>query len=1230
MEAKFEKIRRQANSKLENQKLYARTLIAIEETIREQNGTLSPVAYFGAIMTTLQATASENEVTGALLYLLNDVFPDLPQSVLRSKFNDIMPILEGVYELNKDQQPVVRSIIGCMQELLANQDASVWSMPLAKKAYQMLLILSANASPKARKAAQDAVRSILSRSPPPCTVHPAANGTAEFILRVLQETTKSDQHATQQILALLRSIIPYWPPNQFSTLCQTLLQLPKFNNIFLTKAAFEVFETLFDAQETDIDEPKFAALLRSICDMKPAAVDDRLLPTWLMIISKAYPAYAKVNSGQCGADIATVFSVIFNDFQQESRSYKSIANCLIALLDYCVTDDMVAQASQGIENGVTQIVSVVESGLGVHFQPAWVQVMMVQQALFKRLHFASSPLMNGCVALLGELRLSPAESYKEQLDKTLGAAIATMGPEHFLAILPLNLEGNEGGIGRAFLLPLLKTYTTNTNLAYFVNVLMPLGDRLAEKGQQAKDREMELQAKVYETLVNQIWSLAPGFCDLPKDLCITFNDSVAERFSSLLYSQPELRPTVAQSLQYLVDKNQALVRSAASDEDLQKAYGVSKTQAGENLKHMSKFSVNYLAVFFNVYSQIAAAYRGFLAEVIKSYLSVATPQDVNSTFKKVLGLLSQALESGNTTPATNDPSMPPPMSHTMLDLAVVMIPYLDAESIELLYNGTVTSLLGKEDEPPLQKKGYKVLKHLIDSPKGRQVALNHIDELQSKVLEATASCTVSARKDRIKGLFSIVQILPSSDLHFIPAILSETVVSSKDSNEKTRNVAFSLLVEMGEKMKQGGVVKNSKLEGLDETVPDAPASIGEYFTMVTAGLAGTTAHMIAATITALSRIFFEFKDEISADLALELLETINVFVGANNREIVRSALGYLKVCIVVLDDSLLGPQLVQVVDSLLKCSHQTKNHFKPKIRHIFERLIRRFGYERVAEAVPQEDKKLISNIQKRRMRAKRKKAAATNGDESSDEEDNAARQSAKKVGAGFHDAYEEVLYGSESELEGSDDEDNEMISNVKAALAAKQGGNKKKNQKQDADTFIREGADDTPLDFLDRSALARITSTKPQQKKKQSLAKSAQYNDEGRMIFNESDDSDSGDDSDGGEEVDETDYYMLAQKSADGFVRTEQNKIRFKKGGKDVDDDDAMDVDEESAKRKKKKAVKKQYELIGKEYRSKRAGGDVKSKDKADPYAYMPLGKVIKKKGRSKGPRVTFTGRVKR
>ncbi|ORZ12697.1 NUC173 domain-domain-containing protein [Absidia repens] len=1210
MDGKFDKIRKQANSKLENQKLYGQTLIAIEE------------------LSTLQSAQDSSDIVGALLYLLDEVLTEVPVPILRSKFSSVIPMLDAAYEQFNEEQPIVRSIIGCYQGFLVAQDAQTWSMPVTKKCYHVLLVLSANASPKARKRAQDAVRTILSNPPPPSVVHPAANITAEFILRVLHEATKTDQHAAQQILALLQSIVQYWPPNHFTILCQTLLQLPRLNNIFLTKASFDVFESLFDAQETDIDEDKFANLLSAICELKPAAYDERLLPTWLLMISKAYPAYAKMNPATCATDLPVVYGLIFNDFQQESKNYTQIAKCLSTLIDYCISDAMVAEAAAGQTNGISEVVAITESGLGVHFQSAWKQVMMVQETLFRKLHRASAPLMNKCLALLGEIRLSPGESYKEQLDKTLGAAVATMGPDNFLAILPLNLETptSSASVGRAFLLPLLKTYTTNTTLTYFVDELIPLGDRLAEKAESATNRELALQAKVYETLLHQIWSLAPGFCDLPMDLAHAFTDQVAERFSSLLYTQPELRPTISQALQFLVEKNQQLAKSNADDAHLIKAYGISKAEAADNLEHLGKFAVNYLAVFFNVYSQIAPNNRGFMGDVIKAYLAVTSPQDINETFKKVLGLLSQALESGEPQVAA-DPSLPPPMSQTMLDLSIIMIPFLGPESSELLYNGTITSLLDKEDAPLLQKKGYKILCHLLESPQAQPVIRAHFAELQTKLLDATMSCTPSARKDRVKTLMLVVRLLDASDLHFIPAIMSEIVVALKDNGEKCRTFAFTALVDMGNKMKEGGLVKTSQLQGMDAGAPDAEANLSEFFTMLTAGLAGTTAQMIGATITALSRVFFEFKDDLPGEVASELLQTVNVFVASNNREIVKGALGYIKVCIVVLDNSILGPQLDTIVDHILKCSHQHRN-FKLKIRHVFERLIRRFGYDAISQMVPEDDKKLISNIQKRRLRAKRQKNERAAAEDESDNEEIANRMSAKKV-TGYHDAYEEVVYGSESELEGSDDDDEHMGQSSGAAASA----NKKKGgrQQQQSNTYIRENAGGV-LDFLDRSALGQISSSKPSARKSKAGAAQAggarsmfAENEDGRMVINDDDNKQKSKDSNGNDEPKEENYYMEAVRSADGFTRDRRNRIKFKKGEKDAEDDD-MDVDEGTGK-KKKNAVK--FERIGKEFRSKRAGGDVKRKDQADPYSYVPLNKVIKKKGKQTS-RMTFTGRLKK
>ncbi|KAI9247319.1 NUC173 domain-containing protein [Sporodiniella umbellata] len=1196
MEAKLERIRKQVTSKLENQKLYAQTLIAVEE------------------MTTLQSSQGSAELVGALLYVLDEVFPFLPQSVLRSKFNEVHAILEKVFEEHKEENPIVRSIIGCFQELLAFQDGPNWTMPLVKKAYQQILILSVNASPKARKKAQGAVQVILSRPPPPIMIHPAADMTADFVLRVLREATKSDQQAAQQVLALLQTIVPYWPPRKFSALCQVLLQLPKFNNMFLTKAAFDVFESLFDAQDTDLDNDQFAGLLGAICELKPDAVDEKLLPTWLLIVGKAFPAYARMNPNRCGEEIHTVFRLIFADFQKDTRCLHQIANCLSILVEYCVTDQMIEDASSGEQNGLTEIIQTLEHGLGIHFQPAWIHVMTVQQAMFYKLKHFAAPLLNKVVSLIGELRLSPAEAYKEQLDKTLGVAISKMGPEFFLKILPLNLENtSSSGIGRAFLLPLLKTYTTNTSLSYFVNALIPLGDRLAQKGEAAASRDLEIQAKVYETLVHQIWSLAPGFCDLPTDLSRAFNDSVAERFSSLLYSQPELRPTIAQALQFLVEKNQTLANSDAEDAHLIKVFGLTKAEGVQNLQFLSRFAVNYLAVFFNVYSQISPQFRGFMADVIKAYLTITPTDDVNTTFKKVLGMLSQALESNDPAPAA---SAVAPMSHTMLDLVIIMIPFLDAESCDLLYSGTVQSLLNKEDDSTLQKKGYKVLNHLMSHPNGQKVIAHHLEELEQHLLESTGACTISAKKDRIKTLQGVVSNLTPADLHFIPAILSEVVLASKDNNEKTRNFAFDLLVTMGEKMKTGGIIKASRLEGFDASMPDTQANLQEYFTMVTAGLAGTTAHMISATIGALSRVFFEFKDDIPPELTFELLQTVNVLAASNNREIVKGAIGYVKVCIVILDAGIVQPQLPSIVHSLLKCLQQHRSHFKVKVRHLFERLIRKFGFDTVANLMPEDDRKMINNVQKRRLRAKRKKTATQ---EDSDDEDNehSARTVAKK--GAFQDAYEEVLYGSDSEID--DDSDNEMVQTVKAAAETlKQQKKKKAKQMQQQQAFIRED-EDSPLDFLDRSALGHISSSKPTQRKVKNNKGAFAENDDGRLVIAEP--IKGGDQAEDDEAAE--DYYMQHVTNPDGFVRDKRNRIKFKKG-KDATED-SMEVDDEEGSKKKK--VTQRFEKIGKEFRSKKAGGDVKRKGQVDPYSYVPLSKVVKKKGR-RDQKVTYTGRVKK
>lgn len=165
--------------------------------------------------------------------------------------------------------------------------------------------------------------------------------------------------------------------------------------------------------------------------------------------------------------------------------------------------------------------------------------------------------------------------------------------------------------------------------------------------------------------------------------------------------------------------------------------------------------------------------------------------------------------------------------------------------------------------------------------------------------------------------------------------------------------------------------------------------------MVAGGLAGATPHMISATVTAISRLVFEFKgghgmpclaytlsanllcyaDTIGSEMQIEIFMTLLVFLSSSNREIIKSTLGYVKLAVHTLPADLLRPHLSNLVPALLTWSHDHKNHFKAKVRHIFERMIRRFGWNDVYQASGEEQaSKVLVNIKKRKERAKRRRA----------------------------------------------------------------------------------------------------------------------------------------------------------------------------------------------------------------------------------------------------------------
>ena len=94
--------------------------------------------------------------------------------------------------------------------------------------------------------------------------------------------------------------------------------------------------------------------------------------------------------------------------------------------------------------------------------------------------------------------------------------------------------------------------------------MVPLSEVMFQRTLDHGNAEKTMTIKVFETVVQQVWSTLPGYCDLPLDVPAAVDQPFAELLSNLLYKQPELRVDVCRGLQNLVESNQAVLASPKS------------------------------------------------------------------------------------------------------------------------------------------------------------------------------------------------------------------------------------------------------------------------------------------------------------------------------------------------------------------------------------------------------------------------------------------------------------------------------------------------------------------------------------------------------------------------------------------------------------------------------------------------------------------------------------------
>ncbi|RDB25177.1 Ribosomal RNA-processing protein 12 [Hypsizygus marmoreus] len=1240
MEQALSKIRPHTSSALAHQKTPAILLIALESTFREQKTDSTPTAYFAALLTTLDGTihkqrsgSDEAHVLHAELYLLGLIAPFVPFPVIRTNLNTILSLTGPLFPSLNPHAPALRSQLSLYHAVFQSLDRTQLDTQGIRQIFASILQLCLDLRPKVRRKAADVVKDILAAPPTPLVRHPYSARVAEWIKSALSDVSAgplskpktgrapetSGPDTAIHIVAFLRPVLPNLPPASIPPIANLLLALPRLGNPYLSRSTYSVLSDLFSLPPEDGTQvgEHLSDVLNVVLSSPPSKSDTTLSPAWVNVLGNAFSVYQAPNAEAYAAELGKVWKTIWGFLESSDAPTRKAAAQSLGVLCRCFTPALISSALQdrGSKSTLGKIIAQATEALNsLSYARAMPELLSILSSLITSLRYSPGPpatptaaesLLLPLIKHVGDLRIQKGFEYKEDADATLATAMSVLGPEVLLRVLPLNLEPSDrqaGGEPRAYLLPLLPQQHPSP-LGHFVSYFVPLSERMFDLQSTAEAEGRQSEAKVWSVLVAQIWSGLSGYCWGTRDLKQSLTPSFSQLLSQLLYGQPELRPAVLKALKIMVDSNVAL--ASLKEREIPSRDVMSPAEAAQNVAFLQTQAESWLAVFFNVFGTVGRDSRGMIGDAISVWASIADEQEITKAFGKVVNLFKTNMaDSEKAPPQHTGQHESGSLTATTQDILILLLPYLSATDATALFQLCMTpEVLGGKDNG-VQKRGYKILTKTVESGKislDAEAVIRRLEELSDGLSPA-------AKKDRFNLLSLIIPRIPSSAMHVIPSLIPEAVLGTKEPSEKARTAAFEVILAMGRKMNEGGVVKRNLIDGMDEeSVTDTAANVEEFLTMLAGGLAASP-HMISATVTAISRLVFEFKDIISPKMHTEIFTTLLVFLSSANREIVKSILGFIKLAVHTLPTEIIQPHLKELVPALLAWSHDHKNHFKAKVRHIFERMIRRFGWDEVYSCAGEEEAaKVLVNIKKRKERAKRKKNNRNDGGE---------EETVAPAKAATGDAFEDVLYGSESELDDSEDE---MPSQPTKP-------SKKKAQEHGARLRVD---DDEPMDLL-QGAASRITNAGSNRRRKpgQDAAHFKTDEDTGKMII---DGENSSDNEDAGPSIDVAGTaYRESITSVDGFTRGPNGRVKFnkdtKKRRREVDEAEDVEMADREATVQTKKTKRKAEPNLGHEFKAKKAGGDIKKKG-IDPYAYMSLSQAAKKGGHGRRSNLGIAGK---
>ncbi|KAA8544895.1 hypothetical protein F0562_019710 [Nyssa sinensis] len=967
---------------------------AMSQELKDQNLPLTPVAYFGAICSSLDRLSADTEPPGhvvdALLTILSMVLPRISVAILKKKTEYISELVVRSLRSKPITPSVVASGLKCISHLLIVREKASWSD--ASSLYGILLGYVTDDHPKVRRQSHMFLRDVLLSFQGTSVLAPASEAITNIFERFLLFAGGSNASASEgpkgaqkvlYVLDALKDCLPLMSLRFSTSVMKYFKSLLELHQPLVTRRITDSLNVLCLHPTLEVSPEVLLVLLCSLAlsiSANETSADGMTFTARLLCVGMK--RIYSLNRQICVVKLPVVFNA-FRDIlslEYEEALFAAMDGCKSLILA-CIDESLIKQGVDQIMASATvdtrksgptiieKVCATIESLLAYRYAAVWDMSFQVVSAMFEKLGLYSSYLLRGTLKILADMQKLPDEDfpYRKQLHECIGSALGAMGPETFLSLLPLRLEAEDPSEANVWLFPILKQYTVGAHLSFFTDSILAMAGHARQKSQMLEQEGRIYSSRSVDGLVSSLWSLLPSFCNYPLDTAENFKD-LERALCSALCDEPDVRGIICFSLQILIQQNKRILEGDNDQSDVEASIPRQQAMAhytlqvaADNLRVLRSSAREFLSVLLGIFLKSLKDAGGLLQTTIGEFASIAEKEVVTRLFKSTMQkLLKVTQEAGMAENSRNSNSMQIDNSLNknslsqaraqLFDLAVSLLPGLDAKEIDLLFVAIEPGL--KDVDGLIQKKAYKVLSIILGNSDG--FLSRKVEELLNLMIEVLPSCHFSAKRHRLDCLYLLIVHVskdePEQRRHdIVSSFLTEIILALKEANKKTRNRAYDVLVQIGHTSR-------------DEEKGGKKENLYQLFNMVAGGLAGETPHMISAAVEGLARLAYEFSDLVST--AYNVLPSTFLLLQRKNKEIIKANLGLLKVVVAKSQTEGLQTHLRSLVEGLLKWQDSTKNHFKAKVKFLLEMLIKKCGLDAVKAVMPEEHMKLLTNIRK--------------------------------------------------------------------------------------------------------------------------------------------------------------------------------------------------------------------------------------------------------------------------